>query len=117
MNNPNNSNRVVINLDGGLDDLDDDDITLPSLPAQTVPIIDEPANVASGNAVAGVADIALGTSIAFLMSVSAMSLPEAVILRGAMKMKLLSAFFLTVFLGIVALGYFINFVSPYILGH
>lgn len=42
MNNPNNSNRVVINLDGDLDDLDDDDITLPSLPAQSVPIIDEP---------------------------------------------------------------------------
>ena len=42
MNNPNNSNRVVINLDGGLDDLDDDDITLPSLPAQSVPIIEEP---------------------------------------------------------------------------
>ena len=61
--------------------------------------------------------IALGTSIAFLMSVSALSLPEAIILRGAMKLKLLAAFFLTVFLGIVALGYFINFVSPYILGH
>ena len=44
MNNPNNSNRVVINLDGGLDDLDDDDITLPSLPVQSVPIIDEPKN-------------------------------------------------------------------------
>ncbi len=42
MNNPNNSNRVVINLDGALDDLDDDDITLPSLPAQSVPIVDEP---------------------------------------------------------------------------
>ena len=42
MNNPNNSNRVVINLDGDLDDLDDDDITLPSLPAQSVPILDEP---------------------------------------------------------------------------
>lgn len=41
MNNPNNSGRVVINLDGDLDDLDDDDITLPSLPAQSVPIIDE----------------------------------------------------------------------------
>ncbi len=41
MNNPNNSNRVVINLDGDLDDLDDDDITLPSLPTQSVPIIDE----------------------------------------------------------------------------
>lgn len=42
MNNPNNNNRVVINLDGSLDDLDDDDITLPSMPAQSVPIIDEP---------------------------------------------------------------------------
>lgn len=41
MNNPNNSNRVVINLDGNLDDLDDDDITLPSLPTQSVSIIDE----------------------------------------------------------------------------
>lgn len=41
MNNPNNSSRVVINLDGDLDDLDDDDITLPSLPAQSVPIVDE----------------------------------------------------------------------------
>lgn len=41
MNNPNNNNRVVINLDDGLDDLDDDDITLPSLPVQSVPIVDE----------------------------------------------------------------------------
>ena len=41
MNNANNVNRVVINLDGDFDDLDDDDITLPSLPAQSVPIIDE----------------------------------------------------------------------------
>ena len=41
MNNPNNSSRVVINLDGGLDDLDDDDITLPSLPVQSMPIVDE----------------------------------------------------------------------------
>ncbi|WP_227677507.1 signal recognition particle-docking protein FtsY [Psychrobacter ciconiae] len=41
MNNVNNPNRVVINLDGSLDDIDDDDITLPSLPAQSVAIIDE----------------------------------------------------------------------------
>ncbi|MGP4864557.1 signal recognition particle-docking protein FtsY [Psychrobacter sp. T6-5] len=46
MNNPNNSNRVIINLDDGLDDLDDDDITLPSLPAQSVPIIDETESAA-----------------------------------------------------------------------
>ncbi|MCG3859510.1 signal recognition particle-docking protein FtsY [Psychrobacter sp. Ps2] len=46
MNNPNNSNRIVINLDAGLDDLDDDDITLPSLPVQSVPIIDETESIA-----------------------------------------------------------------------
>ena len=50
MNNPNNSNRVVINLDGALDDLDDDDITLPSLPAQSVPIIDEPKETVASQA-------------------------------------------------------------------
>ena len=54
----------------------------------------------------------LGTVLAFLMSVSAMSLPEAVILRGAMKIKLLVAFFLAVLIGIIMLGYFMNFVSP-----
>ena len=47
MNNPNNNNRVVINLDNDFDDLDDDDITLPSLTAQSVPIIDETENVVS----------------------------------------------------------------------
>ena len=77
MNNPNNNNRVVINLDGDLDDLDDDDITLPSLSAQSVPIIDETVDVAAAqkdstvnkevpsiNAVANAADnIALGSPI------------------------------------------------------
>ncbi len=60
MNNPNNSNRVVINLDGGLDDLDDDDITLPSLPAQSVPIIDEPEDTSLTDAAA---DLPLATPI------------------------------------------------------
>lgn len=59
--------------------------------------------------------VALGTSLAFLMAVSALSFPEAVILRGAMKFKLLFAFFLTVYIGIVLLGYFINFVYPFVL--
>ncbi len=59
--------------------------------------------------------IALGTVLAFLMSVSAMSLPEAVILRGAMKLKLLLAFFALVFLGIILMGYFINIVAPYVI--
>ena len=59
--------------------------------------------------------VALGTVLAFLMSVSAMSLPEAVILRGAMKLKLLLAFFGLVFLGIVLMGYFINIIAPFVI--
>ena len=47
MNNSNNSSRVIINLDGNLDDLDDDDITLPSLPSQSVPITDEKEDAGS----------------------------------------------------------------------
>lgn len=67
MNNPNNNNRVVINLDGDLDDLDDDDITLPSLPAQSVPIIDESKEVVetqvSNTQASNDASVALGTPI------------------------------------------------------
>ena len=59
--------------------------------------------------------VALGTVLAFLMSVSAMSLPEAVILRGAMRLKLLLAFFGLVFLGIILMGYFINLVAPFVI--
>lgn len=59
--------------------------------------------------------VALGTVLAFLMSVSAMSLPEAVILRGAMKLKLLLAFFGLVFLGIILMGYFINLIAPFLI--
>lgn len=59
--------------------------------------------------------VALGTVLAFLMSVSAMSLPEAVILRGAMKLKLLLAFFALVFLGIILMGYFINIIAPLVI--
>lgn len=59
--------------------------------------------------------VALGTVLAFLMSVSAMSLPEAVILRGAMKLKLLLAFFGLVFLGIILMGYFINLIAPFVI--
>ena len=57
----------------------------------------------------------LGTVLAFLMSVSAMSLPEAVILRGAMKIKLLAAFFLAILIGIIVQGYLINLIAPYLI--
>lgn len=50
MNNNDNPTRVVINLDGDFDDIDDDDITLPSLPAQSITIVEESTAVSDESA-------------------------------------------------------------------
>jgi uncharacterized membrane protein YraQ (UPF0718 family) len=52
----------------------------------------------------------MGTLLAFAMSVTALSLPEAMLLRKVMKPKLLVAYFATVAIGIVAVGIFFNIV-------
>jgi uncharacterized membrane protein YraQ (UPF0718 family) len=52
----------------------------------------------------------MGTLLAFAMSVTALSLPEAMLLRKVMKPKLLAAYFATVAIGIVAVGIFFNIV-------
>jgi uncharacterized membrane protein YraQ (UPF0718 family) len=52
----------------------------------------------------------LGTSLAFLMAVTGLSLPEFLILRRVLKPKLLLTFFGTVAIGIILIGYFFNFV-------
>jgi len=50
----------------------------------------------------------MGTLLAFAMSVTALSLPEALLLRKVMKLKLLAAFFGTVSLGIIFVGITFN---------
>jgi uncharacterized membrane protein YraQ (UPF0718 family) len=50
----------------------------------------------------------MGTLLAFAMSVTALSLPEALLLRKVMKPKLLAAFFGTVSLGIIFVGITFN---------
>jgi uncharacterized membrane protein YraQ (UPF0718 family) len=52
----------------------------------------------------------MGTLLAFAMSVTALSLPEALLLRKVMKPKLLAAFFGTVSLGIIFVGITFNIV-------
>lgn len=52
--------------------------------------------------------VPLGTALAFMMSVSALSLPEAIILRRAMKTRLIVIFFLLVTAGIIFTGYMFN---------
>jgi uncharacterized protein len=54
--------------------------------------------------------VALGTSLAFMMAVTALSLPEFLILRRVMKMKLLFIFASVVGLGIILTGYLFNFI-------
>ncbi|MBS3107540.1 permease [Candidatus Woesearchaeota archaeon] len=53
----------------------------------------------------------LGTVLAFMMSLSALSLPEAIILKSVMKLKLLILFFSIVALGIIFTGYLFNFLQ------
>ena len=53
---------------------------------------------------------ALGTVLAFMMSVIALSLPEAIILRKVLRPRLIAVFFGVVGLGIVLVGYLFNFI-------
>lgn len=50
----------------------------------------------------------LGTALAFMMAVSALSLPEAIMLRRAMKLQLIGIFFGITTVGIIATGYLFN---------
>ncbi len=52
--------------------------------------------------------VPLGSAMAFLMAVTALSLPEAIILRRAMKLKLIGIFFLATAIGIAAIGFLFN---------
>jgi uncharacterized membrane protein YraQ (UPF0718 family) len=51
---------------------------------------------------------ALGTVLAFMMSVIALSLPEAIILRKVLKMRLIATFFGIVATGILLVGFVFN---------
>jgi hypothetical protein len=52
---------------------------------------------------------ALGTTLAFMMSVTALSAPELVILRKVLTVRLIAVFVGVVGLGILAVGYLFNF--------
>jgi uncharacterized membrane protein YraQ (UPF0718 family) len=52
--------------------------------------------------------MAPGTVLAFMMAVTALSLPEAIILKQVLKMRLLVTFFGIVAAAIVVVGYLFN---------
>lgn len=59
--------------------------------------------------------IPLGTALAFMMAISALSIPEAIILKRAMKAKLIGLFFLIVTISIIVVGYLINFLQGFLI--
>jgi uncharacterized membrane protein YraQ (UPF0718 family) len=55
--------------------------------------------------------VPLGTALAFMMATAALSFPEAVMLRRAMKLKLILIFFGIVAAGIIVIGYLFNILN------
>ena len=54
--------------------------------------------------------VSMGTSLAFLMAVVGLSLPEAIILKKVLKPKLIAVYFGVNAVGIMAIGYLFNFI-------
>ena len=52
--------------------------------------------------------MAIGTVLAFMMAVTALSLPEAIILKNVLKNRLLVVFFGIVATAIICVGYLFN---------
>ncbi len=50
----------------------------------------------------------MGTALSFMMAITALSLPEAMILKRVMSLRLIAIFFGTVTLGIIGVGYLFN---------
>ena len=56
----------------------------------------------------------LGTILSFMMAVTALSLPSMIMLRKAIKPKLLGAFIAVCAIGIILTGYFFNAIQPFL---
>jgi len=58
--------------------------------------------------------VGLGTALAFMMAVTALSFPEMVLLRKVIKPKLIAAFIIITGTGIILVGYLFNFIYQFI---
>ncbi|WP_269539606.1 permease [Cerasicoccus fimbriatus] len=58
--------------------------------------------------------IPLGTALAFMMAMAALSLPEAIMLRRIIKLPLIAIFFGVTTLAITATGYLLNFLAQFL---
>ncbi len=58
--------------------------------------------------------IPLGTALAFMMAMAALSLPEAIMLRRTMQLKLIAIYFGITTLAIIFTGYFLNALAKFL---
>lgn len=59
--------------------------------------------------------VPLGTALSFMMSIAALSLPAAILLRRAIKLKLIIIFFSVTTLGIIITGYLFNIIQIFLI--
>lgn len=59
--------------------------------------------------------IPLGTALAFMMATAALSLPEAILLKRVISLKLILLFFGIVAAGIIFTGYLLNFLQAFLI--
>jgi uncharacterized membrane protein YraQ (UPF0718 family) len=57
----------------------------------------------------------LGSILSFMMAVTTLSLPSMIMLRKAVKPKLLALFIVICTVGIIIVGYFFNMIQGFIL--
>jgi uncharacterized membrane protein YraQ (UPF0718 family) len=86
--------------------------SVPAVVAIGVPIYSNPAGIIPVVEALLGKGAALGTVLAFMMSVTALSFPEMVILRKVLTLRLIAVFSAVVATGIVAVGYLFNALFP-----
>ncbi|MEK6646814.1 MAG: permease, partial [Candidatus Firestonebacteria bacterium] len=59
--------------------------------------------------------VPLGTALSFMMAITALSLPEAVMLRRAIKLQLIIIFFAITTVAIIITGYLFNILQKFII--
>lgn len=59
--------------------------------------------------------VGIGTALSFVMAVTALSLPEMIILRKVIKTKLIAIFVAITGIAIIIVGYYMNFMSNYLM--
>ena len=59
-------------------------------------------------------NVGLGTALAFMMAVTALSLPSMIMLKRVVKMRLLTVFFCIVTSGIILIGYIFNYFAVFL---